>query len=194
MRGIFIGRRQATAAAPTKRSIRWAFEKQGLFGGEPPDVDVYIDDGRHGEYQYKRDYSSCPAIWNRHSDDGRETHQVPRPNVVNCAYVKIKNRGRREAASVVVDAFQNKPRSDLVYPDDWQAMMTSQLSAATISPHSQDVKVGPFKWIPSAGKNAILMAVSADGDRSNLHKFASGRSIPDWRLVPHDNNLGMRNV
>jgi len=32
--------------------VRWAFEKQGLYAAQPPDVDVYIDDGRHGEYTY----------------------------------------------------------------------------------------------------------------------------------------------
>ena len=43
--------------------IRWAFEKQGLFQppgapvpvvseGAPPPVDLYIEDGRHGEYPY----------------------------------------------------------------------------------------------------------------------------------------------
>jgi hypothetical protein len=44
------------------------------------------------------------------------------------------------------------------------------------------------------GDNFILMAVSASGDVSNLGKFRVGKSIPDWRLVPHDNNLGMRKV
>ena len=43
--------------------IRWAFEQQGLYQppgaptpvtsvGSPPLVDAYVDDGRHGEYQY----------------------------------------------------------------------------------------------------------------------------------------------
>ena len=56
--------------------IRWAFEKQGLFQptgavlpnnneGAPPAVDVYIDDGRGGEYQYQSNWWSCQSIWNR---------------------------------------------------------------------------------------------------------------------------------
>ena len=43
--------------------IRWSFKKQGEYQaagsptpvtapGNPPPVDVYIDDGRHGEYQF----------------------------------------------------------------------------------------------------------------------------------------------
>jgi hypothetical protein len=63
-----------------------------------------------------------------------------------------------------------------------------------VPPQSTEVKVGPFEWIPSAGDNYILMAVSAKGDASNLGKFADGPSIPDHRLVPYDNNLGMRKV
>jgi hypothetical protein len=50
--------------------IRWAFEKQGLYQpvsaptpitseGAPPPVDVYIDDGRQGEYQYLANYWNC---------------------------------------------------------------------------------------------------------------------------------------
>ena len=68
--------------------IRWAFEKQGLYQpagtippvsteGLPPEVDVYIDDGRHGEYQYQPVHWECQAIWNRRHHDGQLTHQDP---------------------------------------------------------------------------------------------------------------------
>ena len=33
--------------------LAWAFEKQNLNNGAPPGVDVYIDDGRAGEYQLR---------------------------------------------------------------------------------------------------------------------------------------------
>ena len=53
--------------------IRWAFEKQGLYQarpskrrvkreGAPPLVDVYIEDGRRGEYRYQPHYWNCRAI------------------------------------------------------------------------------------------------------------------------------------
>jgi len=177
-----------------EKVIRWAFEKQGLFGGAPPDVDVYIDDGRHGEYAYKPDHTKCMAIWNRRADDGLERHQAPVPNTDNYAYVKIKNRGSQTAKSVVVNAYQNKPYSKMIYPNDWRNVLVSQLDAPDVPP-SSEVKVGPFKWVPTAsGKNFILMAVSATGDANNLGKYRIGRSIPDWRLVPNDNNLGMRKL
>jgi hypothetical protein len=174
--------------------LRWAFEKQGLFRGKPPDVDVYIDDGRKGEYTYNPDYVKCAAIWNRTQPDGKEGHQVPAPNVDNFAYVKVKNRGTSVAKSVTVDAFQANPGSALAYPDDWKKMDTPQLAAPDIPGRSRGIKVGPFHWIPTAGSNAILMAVSTPNDLNNLSNFPPGKSIPHWRLVPNDNNLGMRKV
>jgi hypothetical protein len=38
------------------------------------------------------------------------------------------------------------------------------------------------------------MVASAAGDASNVGNFAPGESIPEWRLVPNDNNIGQRNV
>ena len=35
---------------------------------------------------------------------------------------------------------------------------------------------------------------SATGDPSNIHNFSVGNSVPDWRLVPHDNNIALRSV
>jgi zinc metalloprotease ZmpB len=190
--GDWTSKRQSGGAYA--KVLRWAFEKQGLFKGKPPDVDVYIDDGRKGAYGYKLDYAKCPAIWNRNHADGKEGHQVPIPNTPNFAYVKIKNRGRSLAQSVRVDAFQANPGSALVYPDDWKKMNTPQLAAPDVPARSKGTKVGPFSWIPTAESNAILMAVSATGDPHNLGKFVPGKPIPDWRLVPNDNNLGMRKV
>ena len=61
------------AGGAYSKVIRWAFEKQGLFqpagtptpnnnAGAPPPVDVYIDDGRHGEYPFQ------PVFWNNQID------------------------------------------------------------------------------------------------------------------------------
>lgn len=177
-----------------EKVIYWAFQKQGLFNFASPEVDVYIDDGRQGEYQYQADHTNCPSIWNRTASDGLEGHQAPIPGVPNFAYVKIGNRGSKSATSVVVDAFQNKPKGQLVYPGDWQAMEPASRTANDLPPGSAQVMVGPFTWTPSASDNAILMSVSATGDASNLAKFDSGKSIADSRLVPHDNNIAMRKV
>jgi zinc metalloprotease ZmpB len=187
--------------------IRWAFEKQGLYqpagtvppvstAGQPPAVDVYIDDGRHGEYQYQPVHWECQAIWNRRHPDGHLTHQDPVVGKANYAYVKIKNRGTQQAANVVVKAFQADPTIGLVYPNDWQPMTTAQLAAPNVAPNNgAEEIVGPFKWTPTQlGHECMFMIVSANGDASNVSNFSSGETIPEWRLVPHDNNIGQRNV
>ena len=38
------------------------------------------------------------------------------------------------------------------------------------------------------------MIASATGDPSNIDNFTAGDSIPEWRLVPNDNNIAQRNV
>ena len=45
--------------------LAWAFEKQNLNNGEPPNVDVYINDDRAGEYQYLAVHWPTATIWNR---------------------------------------------------------------------------------------------------------------------------------
>lgn len=187
--------------------IRWAFEKQGLYQpagtvppvtteGQPPAVDVYIDDGRHGEYQYQPVHWECQAIWNRRHHDGQLTHQDPVVGKTNYAYVKIKNRGTNQATNVVVKAFHANPTIGLVYPTDWTPMTTAQLAAPNVAPNnSAEEIVGPFKWTPTQlGHECMFMIVSANADPSNVSNFSAGETIPEWRLVPHDNNIGQRNV
>jgi hypothetical protein len=187
--------------------IRWAFEKQGLFQpagtptpnnneGAPPAVDVYIDDGRHGEYPYQPHFWSCQGIWNRRLNDGGTTHEEPVVGVTNFAWVKIKNRGTQAATKVVVRAFHANPAAGLVYPDDWQPMSTAQLSAPDVGPNNTaEIAVGPFEWVPTqVGHECMFMIVSAAGDPSNISNMTAGDSIPEWRLVPNDNNIGQRNV
>jgi hypothetical protein len=164
--------------------------------GAPPPVDVYIDDGRHGEYQYQPNHWSCQAIWNRRHNDGGTAHEEPIVGVTNFAYVKIKNRGTQTATGVVVKAFHAKPAAGLVYPNDWQPMSPASLAAGNIAPNnSTELTVGPFEWVPSQiAHECMFMAVSASGDQSNISNISPGESIPEWRLVPNDNNIGQRNV
>jgi hypothetical protein len=188
--------------------IRWAFEKQGLFQaagtatpnnleGVPPAVDVYIDEGRAGQYQYQPNWWSCQSIWNRLSPDGLTVHEDPASGV-NYAYVKIKNRGTTGANAVVVKAYHCKPSAGLLWPDDLQPMSTAQLSAGTLQPNNTEEKiVGPFEWTPTTnafGRDTMMMIVSATGDPSNVNNFTPGRTVEDWRLVPNDNNIARRDV
>ena len=195
------------AGGAYSKVIRWAFERQGLYQiagpatsvtapGAPPQIDVYIDDGRKGEYQYQANYWNCQAIWNRLANDGGTAHQDPVVGTTNFAFVKIKNRGRVAATHVKVKAFHCNPSAGLVYPDDWQPMSTAELPAPDVPANpSAEIIVGPFEWEPTqVGHECMFMVVSAPGDRSNVEKLSPGVSIPEWRLVPHDNNIGQRNV
>lgn len=190
-----------------RKVIRWAFEKQGMFQpagtptpnnneGSPPAVDIYIDDGRAGEYQYQPVFWENQSIWNRTHADGGTTHQDPIVNRTNYAYVKVKNRGTQPALNVVVKAFHADPAAGLSYPNDWIPMTTSQLTGPVVAANNAvEIVIGPFAWTPShVGHECIFMIVSANGDASNVDHIAAGDSIPEWRLVPHDNNIGQRNV
>ncbi|GAC1613956.1 MAG: hypothetical protein NVS4B5_01880 [Vulcanimicrobiaceae bacterium] len=188
--------------------IRWSFQKQALYrtGGQPatsegsdPLVDVYIDDGRNGSYEYAPYFWENQNVWNRLAADGGTTHETPIVGVANYVYVKVQNRGTTAAANVRVRGFHCKPSTGLVWPDDWTAMTTDHIDVpGTIAPAGSTI-VGPFEWTPTTvGHECLLMDASADGDLSNADPVsgtpASAGPIPHWRLVPFDNNIAQRNV
>jgi hypothetical protein len=193
--------------------VRWAFEQQGLYQppgaptpvstpGAPPDVDVYIDDGFAGQYNYLEDFWENTNIWNLLSPNPNTTpvdHQTPIVGQTNYAYVNISNRGTQPASNVVVSGYHCRPSAGLLWPDDWQAMTTASIAVPGTIASGATVLVGPFQWTPSEiGHECMLMSVSATGDLSNADA-ASGLPCatgptPHWRLVPFDNNLGQRNV
>ena len=100
---------QTHAGGAYRKVIRWAFEKQGLFRaagqpatqeGKPPAVDVYIDDGRHGEYPFQPNHWSCTDIWNRLTvGDGGGVHQEPEVGTDQlrlCAHQEPRHAGGDE--------------------------------------------------------------------------------------------------
>lgn len=195
--------------------IRWAFEKQGEYqtplvtagspadgtinsAGDPPVVDVYIDDGRAGEYPFQHVHWHTTTIWNRRAADGIQSHQEPELGSTNYAYVKIKNRGTQQAQNVVVYGYHTKPGAGLNWPADFDPFTTASINVGTVNANNtQEVVVGPFEWTPNInayGHDCILMVATADGDASNVDNFTAGETIPEWRLVPNDNNIGQRNV
>ena len=195
--------------------IRWAFEKQGEYQtplivsggpgdgsvttpGDPPEVDVYIDDGRGGEYEYQAIHWNTTTVWNRRSADGLLAHEEPELGSTNYMYAKIKNRGTQQANNVVVKGYHTKPGAGLLWPADFESFTTAQIAAGTLNANNSEEKiVGPFEWTPNTnayGHDCVLMVVSADGDPANIDNFTAGESIPLWRLVPNDNNTAQRNV
>lgn len=195
--------------------IRWAFERQGEYqtplvvngsaadgtitsAGDPPQIDVYIDDGRAGEYPFQHVHWHTTTIWNRRAADGIDAHQEPELGSTNYAYVKIRNRGTQQAQNVVVYGYHTKPGAGLNWPADFDPFATASINAGTLNANNTEEKiVGPFEWTPninSYGHDCMLMVVTADGDASNVDNFTAGETIPEWRLVPNDNNVGQRNV
>jgi zinc metalloprotease ZmpB len=189
--------------------VRWSFEKQGLYQppgaatpvtapGAPPDVDVYINDGRNGEYQFRENFWDTTEIWNRSAPDAGLTHQEPVVGATNYAYVIIRNRGTTPATGITVRGYHSRPMTGLIWPADWAPMSTASLPGPASLAAGANAMIGPFEWTPNTvGHECMLMIVSATGDRSVVDSpggTVTGGSIPHWRLVPHDNNIAQRNV
>ncbi len=188
--------------------VRWAFEQQGLYQppgapvpvvtpGAPPPVDVYIDDGRAGQYQYHDYFWENASIWNRHAPDGGPDHQTPVVNRLNHAYVRVRNRGTQPATSVVVRGHHCRPAAGLVWPDDFTPLRTAAITVPGVIAPGHEVVVGPFQWVPRVtGHECLLMSASALGDLANYDPatfFPSAAGpTPLRRLVPFDNNIGQR--
>jgi hypothetical protein len=179
--------------------VRWAFEEQGSYGGAPPAVDVYIDDGRAGEYQFQQVHWANQSMWNRNAADGLPGHQNAVSGATNYMYVKVKNRGTTASGTVTVKGYHCLPGAGLTWPTDFTVMAPSAgLSTVSIAANNAaEVVLGPFEWVPNEnvyGHDCVLMIAETAGDPSNINQFTAGESIQEWRLVPHDNNVGQRNV
>lgn len=187
--------------------IRWSFEKQGAYlpappaspgtntsEGDPESVDVYIDDGRNGEYSPMLwNFWNTTDIWNRLMPDGLSGHQTPIVGVTNHLYVKVKNRGTQNATNIVVRGFQCVPGSGLVWPTDWTPLATASINVPGNLAPGASVDVGPFNWIPTTvDHDCLLVMVDATDDAANDSTVTG--PIPHFRLVPFDNNIAQRNV
>jgi hypothetical protein len=189
---------QGFAGGAYHKVIRWSFEKQDLFQGSPPDVDLYIDDGRGGEYEYQPDHWNNKSVWNRLTADGVAAAQPAHEGQPNFAYVKVKNRGTR-TASGTVKLYHCRPGAGLTWPIDFEqatpldGLPTGSLAAGSAA----EVIVGPFTWTPhvnALGHDCLLAIVSGEADVSNVETLEATQTIQEWRLVPHDNNVGQRNI
>jgi zinc metalloprotease ZmpB len=189
---------EGLAGGAYKKVLSWAFERQNLNNGARPAVDVYIDDGRGGEYGYQPIFWQNASVWNRQSPDGDPNHQEAVTGATNYAYCKVKNRGTSTATNVVVRGFHCLPSAGVTWPVDLQPMTTAMIAVPNIAANNSEERiVGPFSWTPNAnawGHDCIFLIASATGDPSNIDNLSAGEVFADWRLVPHDNNIGQRNV
>lgn len=195
--------------------IRWAFEKQGAFktddappledgSSRPEPVDVFLQDGRDGEYQYKANWqAAAEAIWNNVSGHPRDPDIAPVAGRNNYIFVRVKNRGYAPARNVAVHVFSALKDDDGIWPapSKWTPLRPSD--AAPQPQHQRrvqdDLVLGPFPWRPLTGKSySILVRVEADGDYSNINPATmlpcALHPTPLARFVPHDNNIGLRTI
>jgi hypothetical protein len=161
-------------------------------------VDLYIDDGRAGEYQYQAVHWNNQNVWNRTLADGGTTQDPGVAGVPSFAYVKVKNRGTTNASGTV-KVYHCRPGAGLTWPTDFvQAEPLAGLPTGNVQANNgNEVTVGPFEWTPNVnayGHDCLLAIVTADGDPSNIDNLEPGQTIQEWRLIPHDNNVGQRNV
>jgi hypothetical protein len=211
--------------APARRGgavhkvVRWTFARQGLYApgtgpriwnapGQPEPVDVYIEDGRHGEYDYT-------AVWEAQAPDLRvaalpnpgDPDAISRANTPSYVFVRVRNRGTEPnppAATVRVFSARvpsGPPRWRL--PPDPQhrwveiAPRPGAVTTAMVPPGAQ-VDFGPFEWRPSTpGCHGLLACVDAPGDRCNALTPTYPCAVGPTRiadLVPFDNNIGYRRV
>ncbi|RAH76622.1 hypothetical protein BO86DRAFT_404483 [Aspergillus japonicus CBS 114.51] len=195
-----------------RKVIRWAFEKQGLYHppgtpdpgvvteGPPPAVDVYIDDGRDGEYDYNLLSDNTPGIWNRHAADEGQANQTPRPGVQNYCYVAVKNRGTGPANRVRVALYQANNPTPTLWPSHFNIQGIYHRTGALDGNKQEQHIFGPFAWVPDNNplfdRDCVLAAVTADGDLPNIDKSTAlscaKEPIDFGNLVPFDNNLAVR--
>jgi hypothetical protein len=130
--------------------------------------------------------------------DNGTTQQPGVAGVKSYAYVKVKNRGTTDASGTV-KVYHCKPGAGLTWPTDFvQADPVAGLPATNVlANNGNEVIVGPFEWTPNAnvyGHDCLLAIVTTGADPSNIDNLEPGQTIQEWRLVPHDNNIGQRNV
>ena len=187
---LTTGRFESWPGGLLHKIIRWGFEKQGLYEGAPPAVDVYIDDGRAGDYlPYQAGGSESDQAWNRRSPDQGTAHQTPEVGTANHIYVKVSNRGTGSAENVVVRGFQAAGPGIQVWPVDWHVLHVPETAAPDSIPPGGEVVVGPLQWIPLEEESSILFSVTADGDPSILDTRASESEVPSAYLDAFDNNI-----
>ena len=87
--------------------------------GAPPAVDVYIDDGRAGEYPFQHVHWHNQSMWNRNATDGLRPPERASTDATNYMYVKVKNRGTTAASNVTVNGFHCLPGAGLTWPNDF---------------------------------------------------------------------------
>ena len=162
--------------------IRWAFEKQGEYqtplvtngsaadgtitaAGDPPDVDVYIDDGRAGEYPFQHVHWHTTTIWNRRAADGMRRA----PGAASWARPTTPTSRSRTAA-------RSRRRTSSVYGYHTQARrgaeLAGRLRGVRRPPRSTSARVNANN---TRGEDRRAVRVDAQHQRLRARLHADGR-------------------
>jgi hypothetical protein len=192
--------------------VGWAFEAQGLDArrdpldvfdapGEPPEVDIYVDNGRpDSEGAHPRGgYMPVPLDWNT---GGQPSVWHASPNGItvtgSTATVEVQNRGSNQATAVTVNMWRITWPTSSANPPKWDRATWTQLT----TPPTQNIPAGGmttfgFSGLPTATGRYLLLAESTcAADRSNIDPATTlptaSLPTPIVDLVAGDNNLGLR--
>jgi hypothetical protein len=196
---------EPTAGGILHKALRWCFEQQGLFqpagaptpvvsAGAPPEVDVFIDDGRGGGYGPFADFATePPGLWCRSTAGGPAVHEDPVAGQATRVNVAVSNRGSQTAPGVVVRVAAKG--SD----DDWPAGWTDLVPAggaqtvADVGP-GQTVVFGPFEWTPGQSGKALVFADAHCNDDESIVRATLNGAASAKLVAMLDNNAALRSV
>ncbi|WP_439580592.1 hypothetical protein, partial [Elioraea sp.] len=202
--GLFTHGGQQRCGGAVRKVVRWAFEQQGLYPpagtawpqngpGVPEAVDVFVDDGRGGDYAYTSDWRASQAALRLAPPAAAANVARPVAGSAQHLWVRIGNRGTTLAAGVTVTAYATTGADCDTWNRTRWAALPPAAGPADIPPGAS-VEAGPFAWTPTGGgRHAVLFAVDAPGDRSVLYQpsglACAAGPTPVVDLVPFDNNL-----
>jgi hypothetical protein len=214
-----------SSTAPGKRVggcahkvIRWAFEAQGLNAsadwmavrdepGQPPDIDLFIDDGRpNSEGPFPRggympvslDWHAWPnpSPWHATSGPNGAIRVTPAKTTV-----MVNNRGHLAANNVVVRAWYKKWNGLAGTPPKWNAPGWKFLGASAaqnVPDRTGAVPVAfdiPAAFATLAGHYLVVAEASSEDDPANSDAASglacSSAKTPLIDLIAGDNNLGL---
>jgi hypothetical protein len=199
--------------------IRWAFEAQGMYPadaavisnvpGQPPAVDIYIQDGRPtAERGYRCTvehgagaYVPVSLDWGRYADPSADTPEWFASNTAvehqgGQLFVTVGNRGHQTATGVTVNVWWRPwPNGDPPPLWDEPNWNPSGDQPAQDIPPGQTRQFGGFALGFGAERHLVFAQATCADDRANTDRLtsypcsSSPTPLPD--LVAGDNNLGL---
>ncbi len=195
--------------------IRWAFEAQGMYAkvpsptihnapGGPPDVDLFIDNGRPaseglkprgGYVPVSLDWIAPRPAWHATGDDPSRTGAMVLAGIQ--ALVRVNNRGSMLASEVEVKiSYIEWLQGDPVHPwnsGNWRTVVANGPQAIAAGDQGEFHAQLQF---PRKGRYLILAETNCKEDLSIFNPATglpcSAGPIALEQLVAGDNNLGLR--